>query len=472
MRLIFRSMSPKGAPCYNCQQQGHISADCPKPWRNFRCLNCTKTHVHAESCSSKWFNLRANFTQCENADESREFNRLEYQRQQLGVAINQMRGKRSALTPGTLARRLVVKVSEEIPPPHRLAIQSARPRPALLAVTMENHPAVEPAPLMPELRRPLQKNVQAVKRTRVIELKDEDLAQQIADWPDHQPAPEGPDMRYDAAEIANFLQHAARFVLRYETAPTQEDIDHLMNDKVTWLYGRPKESVSTAELVVRTVKKWQEVQEINTMMHNVPRWADPNVEEKNPIGFQIHRTSSGRREVFPRFSKTSNVRSPAVSSEQASIEEVFQEPNIKPAMQWVLRWACAEGGMIAIGDEGGDINEIDGIPRDLSDGLRVRRDGGMVQFDGPPTFDVSFSLEYADRVIRLRLCTAYVIVDEQFRLDGNGVSRIMKNDEALRGIPKWEISFLGVEFPNTRVRFAEQRARLQLRDGDLELTAV
>lgn len=299
-----------------------------------------------------------------------------------------------------------------------------------------------------------------MKRSRVIELKDEDLAQQIADWPDHQPAPEGPDMRYDAAEIANFLQHAARFVLRYEPAPTQEDIDHLMNNKVTWLYGRPKESISTAELVVRTVKRWQEVQEMNTMMHNVPRWADANVKEKNPIGFQIHRTSSGRREVFPRFSKTSNERSSSMSAEQASIEEVFEDPIIKPAKQWLLRWSCAEDGMIAIGDEGGDINEINETPRDLLDGLRVRRDGGMLQFDGPPTFDVSFSLEYADRVIRLRLCTAYVIVNEQFRLDGNGVSQIMKNDEALRVLPKWEISFLGAEFSATRVRFAEQRARL------------
>lgn len=83
------------AQCFNCQEDGHISANCPKAWKHFRCLNCDKAWEHAASCTSKWFNLRATFTHCENAADSKVFNRMEYQRQQLEQSIKQMREKRT-----------------------------------------------------------------------------------------------------------------------------------------------------------------------------------------------------------------------------------------------------------------------------------------------------------------------------------------------------------------------------------------
>lgn len=426
-------------------------------------MNCTKTHVHAESCTSKWFDLRANFTQCENADESREFNRLEYQRQQLANQIAQLREKRSAAPTNAIARGQTVNVSGEIPLTQRSAVRSVPPTLAIIN---------EPTPHKPLVSKIGLKAAQASKRSRVLELKDEDLAQQIADWPENQPAPEGPDMQYDAAEIANFLQHAARFILRYEPAPNQEDIDLLMKNKIGWLYGRPKGSVSDAELAVRTVQGWQLAQEMQTMVQNVPGWTEGRGEERNPIGFQIHRFASGRREVTPHVLENANVRVMSRPREPASLVEIFEKPEIKPAQPWLLRLSYLEGSTIAISDENGDINEISEESRDLSDGLCVRTNGGMLHFDGPPTFDVSLDIEYADRVMRLRLCTNYVIIDEQFRLDQNGVSGIMKNTNALDETPKWEISFLGAKFESTRVRFGRQRARLQLRDGELDLTAV
>lgn len=106
-------MSPKGSPCYNCHGHGHISADCQKAWRHFRCLNCTRAHVHADTCTSKWFDLRANFTHCEDAQDSREFNRLEFQRQQLTMTINQRREKRTSTAPSVNSRTIMEKRTGE-----------------------------------------------------------------------------------------------------------------------------------------------------------------------------------------------------------------------------------------------------------------------------------------------------------------------------------------------------------------------
>lgn len=77
--------------CFNCNEPGHISLNCPKPWKNFRCLNCGKAGEHAAACSTKWFDLRAPFWMCSTVEESKRFNRIEYDRQRLEREMARMR---------------------------------------------------------------------------------------------------------------------------------------------------------------------------------------------------------------------------------------------------------------------------------------------------------------------------------------------------------------------------------------------
>lgn len=461
-KIIFRSMSPRGSPCYNCQEHGHISANCPKPWRHFRCINCTKTHVHAESCTSKWFKLQANFTQCENAEESRIFNRMEYQRQQLAVAIEEMREKRP-LTVHDTAHRLerVVSVDEWA---------------EMSLGTKVTRKAIEPAGGSSSKNEANKGAIPKTKRARADEAEAETndrFAQQIADWPHNQPEPDPtqPPMPFDASVIDNFLQHAARFVLRRNLAADETDVAELMQQRSTWMYGRNKDPPSKVELAVHSVKGWQMTKELDAICHKAPQLLyDSNA--PNPGNYKIHVSFEGRRRTVASAAGGTSVRALQPPIETATIDEVIEVPTIGPSFEWVFRFSHPEADTIALADAEGDVNAITEVRRELSNGLNIQRDGGMVEIRGPPTANVTVAMEYRDHMFRLRLCSTYVIVDERFRLDNTGVSRIIKNEEALSLMPEWEVGFLGAEFHPMRLRFADQRARLSIRDDELILVTA
>lgn len=108
-------MDRRNLPCFNCQEYGHISANCDNPWRNYRCLNCNRAWDHAESCTSQWFDLRAAFTACSNAEESAAFNRMEFQRQQLSFEIQRIREKRIITINPTQRHRMSVNMTVKRP---------------------------------------------------------------------------------------------------------------------------------------------------------------------------------------------------------------------------------------------------------------------------------------------------------------------------------------------------------------------
>lgn len=418
--------------------------------------------MHAESCTSKWFNLKANFTQCESADQSRLFNRLEYERQQLADTIGQMREKRPLMTANSNDRaERVVFMSE---------------RSGWACGSQLTRKAIEPAENAAGQHDGRKGAIPKVKRPRVKEANADEndrLAQQIADWPHNQPEPDStqPPMQFDASVIANFLQHAARFALRRNLKADETNVAELLEVPVTWMHGRHNDPPSKVELAVRTAQKWQSCQEMEAMWHNAPQmYYDSNA--PNPGNYQIHVSFEGRRRSGALAAETSSVRTVLPQKETATIEEVEERPIVATNFEWVLRFSHPDADTIALGDAEGDINAVTEAPRELSNGLSIRRDGGMVEIRGPPTANVAVSMEYRDKTFRLRLCSSYVIIDERFRLDNTGVSEIIKNEEALSAIPEWEMGFLGAQFNPIRMRFADQRARVLIQNDDLVLVAA
>lgn len=384
---------------------------------------------------------------------------MEYQRQQLAFSIRQIREKRPAM------------VANPAIPDERTI--TANEQPAMDDVIRPIRKAIEP-PDHTKGQCVMQKGaIPKVKRLRVSEENAEAhdrMAQQLADWPYRQPSPEPsqPAMTFDAAVIENFLQHAARFCLRKNPLASETDVAELMKNPVTRMYGRRQNTVTDAELAVRTAQGWQLTQEMDTMWQNAPQlYYDSNA--PNPGNYNIHVAFKGETSSP---ASTPYVRTIVPKTQRATIEEVVDVPKIMPASPWVFRSSYTGTGTITLCDADGDINAVVDSVRHLTHGVKIRRDGGMVEFTGPPTADVSLSVEYHDIEFRLRLCSTYVIINEQFRLDANGVSKIMQNDEALAVLPNWEIGFLGAEFENTRVRFAEQRARLWMQGNALVLAAV
>lgn len=382
---------------------------------------------------------------------------MEYQRQQLTVAIQQVREKRPAMTANAVA--LVERT-------HTAASQSAAED-----VVISSRKAIEPPEHASDRSETRKGAIPKVKRVRVNEENAEAndrLAQQIVDWPNRQPPLERPPMAFDAAIIENFLQHAARFCLRRNPLANENDVAELLQYPTTKMYGRHSNPPTDVELAVRTAQKWQLEQEINAMWANAPQQFY-STSAPNPGNYNIHVSFKGETS---RHGSTPYVRTITPKRPEATIEEIGDVPRIMPDSPWVFRFSYPGTGTIALSDMDGDINAVIESFRDLPHGVKIRRDGGMIEFIGPPTADVSLSVEYHDRAFRLRLCSAYVIINENFRMDANGVSKIMRNDEALAVIPDWEIGFLGAEFENTRVRFAEQRARLWSQDDELMLTVA
>lgn len=375
---------------------------------------------------------------------------MEYQRQQLAVTINQIREKRPSMVP--------------------------------VAATRENRPNAVPAAtkrterVAPKITPPpMKKAVKDSGKTGEIASNYETLAQQITDWPQRQPAPRNPVMQFDASVIENFLQHAARFVLRHDPNAREAEVEQLMRAQVTWISGRDENPPSRMELAARTLQTWQYRHEQGMWLENTGNRL--NAPSPRNVAIQARPYEESQRSAT---SVRADMLALAPSRQVATLEEIsddpadrmFVFPAILPAFQWVLRISYPPTETIEAGGGEGNISEVTYDGRLLSNGISVRRDGGMLEFNGPPTGDVSMSLGYTDQMVRLRLCSTYVIIEERYRLDINGVSEVLKNEQELARVPNWEINFLGVDFKTTRVRFSESRARLQLVDQELILAGV
>lgn len=357
---------------------------------------------------------------------------------------------------------VVISRRRAIEPPERTNITEARP--SMEDAAGPRRKAIEPPERMTD-RRGMQKGaIPKVKRVRVNEANAEAndrFAQQLADWPNRQPTPDPsqPPMSFDAAVIENFLQHAARFCLRRNPTANEADVAELLQKTETVMYGRRQNPPTDVERAVRSAQKWQYTEEIGAMWKNASQLFY-NYNAPNPGNYNIHVSFKGEASSH---ASTPYVRTIVPKSPQASIEEIVDVPKIMPTGPWMFRFSQRHEG---------DINAVIEAFRPLGHGVKIRRDGGMVEFVGPPVADVALSVEYHNQEFRLRLCSTYVIINERFRMDANGVSQYIQNDEALAVIPDWEIGFLAAEFENTRVRFAEQRARLWLQETELVLTAV
>lgn len=264
------------------------------------------------------------------------------------------------------------------------------------------------------------------------------------------------NMRFDTETIRNFLSHAARFVLRNTRDADEGAVTDMVSRKVKCMVGRNEDPPTEVELAVRSVQAWQTAEEAATMVQEEREWHGAADESANPNNFKIHVAADGGKSVFP-----SKVQSIRPKEERATIEEIFDAPVIRAPVKWLVRVSFPSTDAIALCDSDGDINAITENVRELSHGLCVRRDEDMFEFIGPPTDDVSFALGCRDRFVRLRMCSDYLIIEERIRFDRNGVSEIVLNFEQLQAEPEWEITFLGVEFAATRVRFGESGARLE-----------
>lgn len=384
---------------------------------------------------------------------------MEYRRQQLAQSIEQIREKRPA------AEGQVTKNDKRT--------NTVSKQPIVGNMGLPIRKAIEP-PESAMFRREMQQGaIPKVKRLRANEGNaevDDELAQQLDDWPSRQPAiePSQPLMSFDAAVIRNFLQHAARFCLRNHPQASEADVTELLKEPVTGMYGRRQDPPTDVELAVRTAQKWQSIHEAEAMWRDTPQLRRGS-NACDPGSYNIRVSFGG--ETSGRAA-TPYVRTIVPKFHGATIEELVDVPRIRPAIPWVFRFSYPGTITVIISDKDGDINAVDECVRQLAQGVNIRRDGGMVEFTGPPTADVSISVEYHDQEFRLRLCPTYVIINERFRMDANGVSKIIQNDEALAVVPDWEIGLLGTQFESTRVRFAEQRARLWVQENDLVLTAV
>lgn len=347
---------------------------------------------------------------------------MEFQRQQLTFAIAQIREKKSTGIPIGQDERAVAKTQK---------------------------PAVKEGPSNERKQLP----ITAAKRPRAEKRTDDELAQQIADWPNHQPADDqiAPDMQFDTDVIQRFLQNAARFVLRRDTNATVASVNELMASQVTFLYGRSNDPPSNAELAVATVQHWQMVRETNDMIENVSGWIYGRDDVENPYGFQIH---------HPRN---------AIEQPRASLVEIQNTPAEPPKPEWLVRMSYPANAKLSIRDVDGEIGAITEDFTGLANGISVRRDGVMLEFLGPPTADVSFALGFFAITVRLRMCSTYIVVNERFRLDQNGVSNILENTEELRAKPTYAIYFFDAEFSNVRIRFGDSRARIELVGGEVQM---
>lgn len=363
------------------------------------------------------------------------------------------------------------------------------------APEIESRPAIENAPpieapanatqVKPKIRIAwLAEAIQKANATKEVPTKNrplteraysnvpvhEDLAQRVADWPNRQLEPMESPMDFDAAVIDRFLQHAARFVLRYDKKATQKDVDELMKNPVTFVYGRKENPPSDVELAVRTVQKWQYCQEITTMMENVPGWnTGRNV--PNPRNFRVHIAADETRSVESPSGKAKQAR--FVEGEKASIKEIIGRPKIPSSDPWVLVIRIPVVYTIAIVcSVTGDATAVteDWFP--MTHNVYVRTDSKTLQFKGPPSQHLPLSLAFANQDVRMRLCEDYVIIDENLRFDHNGVSNVLRNDAEMNKEPTYEVMFLDTVFDPLRIRFAGKLAELDCIEGVIMLTEV
>lgn len=108
----------------------------------------------------------------------------------------------------------------------------------------------------------------------------------------------------------------------------------------------------------------------------------------------------------------------------------------------------------------------------LNYGIQVRRDDNTVEFKGPPTKPLSLAMTFANRDIRFRLCDTYVIVDEYWRFDSNGVSNILRNVDELEKDPEYEFMCFNTDFDPLRLRFDNKLAELDCIDERNVLTEI
>lgn len=359
---------------------------------------------------------------------------MEYQRRQLAVTIEQTRQKRPISVPNIGLQHEGGNIK----------------RPAI-----EDQPQTKPFGVKATVRHTLPAKTRDYSNVPT----HEDLAQRVADWPHRQPPPNGPAMQFDAEVIENFLQHAARFVKRYDKLATPEDVEEMMTMKVRNMEGRENNPPSEVELAVRTLQHWQFSQEQTTMLHNVRSDQYPN-----PNNFMIH-LSESNDPMTPHFLRRNVQRPPFEKREEATIVEIHERVDEKPSEPWIVRLSYPATKTIAVCYDTGDANEVGEKPISVDNGISVRRDGNMVEFVGPPKFETSITLSYADVNVRLRLCTDYVILEERFRLDRNGISNILLNTVQLESEPATELCFFDAKFEPMRIRYKSSRAQLDNKDG-------
>lgn len=379
---------------------------------------------------------------------------MEFQRQQLAFSIDEMRQKRS----------------DE----RNMPAVGVTPRPAVMPVPSIAQITQTAVVASSSANMPGPSNIRgltstaATKRPRANETAHNELAQQIADWPDRQPN-EGhshEEMSFDTNVIRSFLENAARFCLRNTPGAGPKEIRELVNKKRPYSYDANVEAGSEVAQAVYTAQYWQVMTEVENLMREAPHFMCGVEGLRVPEGMTVHYPS--RYHARGETNETS-ARVHA-ETERATITEIIDEPAVPPQDPWVVRVSYPQIDAVMICDDSGDSGEIGNEKVGLSHGLSVRRDGAMLDFAGPPDDDVSLAFVYNDYTFRMRICADYIILGERFRVDRNGISNICLNVEEIKRRPMFAIKFPNSAFEAMRVRYLDSRARLEMVNHELLLT--
>lgn len=209
----------------------------------------------------------------------------------------------------------------------------------------------------------------------------------------------------------------------------------------------------------------------NIPMAERVRFRSTNAVILTPCNFRIHVAADHSRSFEAGYGVPDGL-SP-IKREQASICEIPTRPPMPPAEPWHLRFRIPVVYTIAIVCTAtGDANAMTNEWFALEQGVVARRNDKTVEFKGPPETQLSLALVFADQDVRLRLCTSYVIIEENYRFDHNGVASILRNDGEMRKDPEYELMFFDTVFDPMRVRFYEKQAELDRIDGNIVLTEV